>query len=523
MNKNLLNFSVQVYGELQEYNPTISIGRCRIFYKGLNRNGSFINDTFAEKLLNSLPYTPVKGIYVPENADYSTHGSENSQGRIYGIVPENPNMTWEVHMDEDGVSRTYACCDVYIFTALYEEARDILSKPESMELYPPSIKGEWTYIEGQKVFEFTDGCFFGLQVLGDEVEPCFEGAAFFTLSDKMEQAFEKLKKLESTFELNDIGGKVEMHEMNFKLSDGQIYQELFALLNPQFAETGEVKYGICEVSDEYALVRNYEEGTYEKVKYAIEADEEEVVVEETEPTSEETEETTEVTEATEEAIEETTEEVVEEAAEQTTEEVVEEVADHTCVDKKKKYVLQESAVCYMISVTETEKVSLESVQQLNGGTFEKIDEVFAKVPELESKVSEIENKNSDFEQNIAEKDSEISTLKAENESFTLKVSELEASLETANNSLEELVSYKLSIEKAEKQAIIDKYSEKLGAETMSKYTAETELNKVELEKELAFELVNASPSLFSNEADDGYVPTETPLTGIEAILSKYKK
>ena len=77
-----------------------------------------------------------------------------------------------------------------------------------MELYPPSIKGDWIYVDGQKVFQFTDACFFGLQVLGDEVEPCFEGAAFFTLNDKVEKAFEKLKALEAAFELEEKGGKV---------------------------------------------------------------------------------------------------------------------------------------------------------------------------------------------------------------------------------------------------------------------------------------------------------------------------
>jgi len=90
------------------------------------------------------------------------HGRERTQGRIYGIVPENPNFAWEQHIDEDGVARTYACADVLIFSALYPEAADIIGKPQSMELFADSIEGDWVYIKGRRYFKYTDGCFLGL-------------------------------------------------------------------------------------------------------------------------------------------------------------------------------------------------------------------------------------------------------------------------------------------------------------------------------------------------------------------------
>jgi hypothetical protein len=123
-----LEFPVTVYGNLEKYNDTISKGRCRIFYKGGNRNGTYITDEFAEKLLSSIPYAPVKGIYEGEEGDYTDHGEARNEGRIYGIVPENPNVTWEEHEDEDGEIRTYACVDVLIFTGLYSEANEIVGK-----------------------------------------------------------------------------------------------------------------------------------------------------------------------------------------------------------------------------------------------------------------------------------------------------------------------------------------------------------------------------------------------------------
>ena len=55
-------FSVQIYSEPEEYSQVLSKARCRIFYKRFNRNGTYITDEFAEKLISTIPYTPVKGI-----------------------------------------------------------------------------------------------------------------------------------------------------------------------------------------------------------------------------------------------------------------------------------------------------------------------------------------------------------------------------------------------------------------------------------------------------------------------------
>ena len=73
MDKALREFTVTIYGNLEKYNDVLSKARCRIFYKYENRNGTYISDEFAEKLLSSLPYAPVKGIYngksvTPEHA-----------------------------------------------------------------------------------------------------------------------------------------------------------------------------------------------------------------------------------------------------------------------------------------------------------------------------------------------------------------------------------------------------------------------------------------------------------------------
>ena len=258
MNKPLCEFTVQVYGELNKYNEVLSKARCRIFYKYENRNGTYITDEFAEKLISSLPYVPVKGIYSDE--DYTDHGARRDQGRIYGIVPENPNVAWEDFTDDDGITRTYACTDVLIFTAIYEEANDIIGKSQSMELYPPSLKYHEAIVHNKRYIVFDDGCFLGLQVLGDKVEPCFEGASFYTLQSTIEYTINQIKKY----------GGTKMPKINFKLSDDAKFSALWALLNPEFNEEGNwtISYGISAVYDDYALAVNYETGEMNRVYYS---------------------------------------------------------------------------------------------------------------------------------------------------------------------------------------------------------------------------------------------------------------
>jgi uncharacterized small protein (DUF1192 family) len=260
MKVNIKEFPICVYGQMERYNDVLSKARCRIFYKYENRNGTYITDDFAQKLINSLPYVPVKGIYNGE--DYTDHGYNRNEGRIYGIVPETTNFAWETHLDEDGVEREYACCDVLIFTALYEEANEIVGKAQSMELYEPSIKYHMAAVKGQKYVVFDDGCFLGLQALGDSVEPCFEGASFYTLQKSIEDTIQRIK------EYSAIGGQSEV-DIKFKLSDSQKHDAIWTLLNPNFCEEGDwvIDYAVYDIFDDYALVYRYETRQHERVYY----------------------------------------------------------------------------------------------------------------------------------------------------------------------------------------------------------------------------------------------------------------
>lgn len=324
-----LEFSVSIYGELEQYNQVLSKARCRIFYKYGNRNGTYITDEFAEKLLATLPYSPVKGIY--EYDDYTDHGEKRDEGRIYGIVPEQPNISWETHLDEDGVERTYACADVLIFTALYEEAAEILGKSQSMELYEPSIKFHKEIVDGQLYYVFEEGCFLGLQVLGEEVEPCFEGSSFYTLQNSIEDIIKKIEEVSKNY--TKKGGHEEMPILNFKLSDGEKYEALWSLLNDSYNEEGNwsISYTITAVYDEYALAYNYETGKHERVYYSKN-------------------------------------------------------------DETNSIAIDQKVEIFIMDITEKEKDTIETLRRLNGDTYELVNETLEHAAENEEKISDFNAK-----------------------------------------------------------------------------------------------------------------------------------
>lgn len=231
-------FNVQVYGNLEYYSPTISKARVRIFYRGLNRNYSYITEEFAEKLIQSLPYAPVKGIYDDEDEDFTSHGMVKSLGKAYGVVPENGNGQWERHIDNDGVERTYYCTDVLLWTSLYENAKKIPGKCQSMELYEPSIKGEWKEVGDSYAFEFAEGNFLGLQVLGtvdgEKVEPCFEGSAFYSSLDS-----EQKELIEQFSEIIKVAKNYNLQKEEKQMEDANIQTVETVEETTQITETQE--------------------------------------------------------------------------------------------------------------------------------------------------------------------------------------------------------------------------------------------------------------------------------------------
>lgn len=462
MNKEqMTSFSLSVYGNVTAFNEVLSQARCRIFYKGANRNGTFITDEFAEKLVSTLPYTPVKGIYDSMEDDFTDHGKQRYEGRIYGIVPENPNFAWEPHVDEDGVERIYACTDVYLFTGIYkQEALQIVDKAQSMELYADSIDGEWQFINGKRYFVFKEGRFLGLQALGDDYEPCFEGAAFYTFCESIKNTIEEFEQFKKALDESQLGGE----QMEFKLSDNQKLNMIWTLLNPNFNEEGGwvMDYSVCEVYDEYALVFNYAEGGYERVYYTKEDE-----------------------------------------------------TDSVALDRRE--------TAYILDVNEEEKRALDMLHSIRNNSFEHVDEYVVgledKITESDSKIEECNMTIATLQKENEEAAELYNTIKTEHDNSLVELEKLTQENEqlTSYKAAAELAKKEAILTKYSAQLdneTIDGFRGEL-----DNYTEEG------LEKELAFVLVQSKPAIFTTEEKvPNFVPKDDSHNGgIEEILSRYKK
>ena len=179
--------------------------------------------------------------------------------------------------------------------------------------------------------------------------------------------------------------------------------------------------------------------------------------------------------------------------------------------------ITEQKKVFVIDVTEEEMNALNTVRMLNGGTYENVNVAFEKVGELEEA-------NSNFEQKIEELNTSISTLETEKEQFTIQIEEANEQITSLTEEVNSLNSYKTEVENNEKQAVIDSYADLLNEEILAEYQAKiAEYSAIDLDKELAYELKKSNISVYTKEPGAQRIPKDVERTGIEAILSKYKK
>lgn len=201
-------------------NDLVTHVKLRVFYQGLTKDRRLFTEEFSNKLLASLPQTPVVGYWDDTTEDFLGH---NHTQFIYGYVPENAKFGFET--DPDGTK--WAVTEVVLFTGrgdnIGKVAQKIIGKKHSLELDSGSMKyavkrnpdGQMQHIELQ------DGKFVGLSVLGDNQTPAFEGSSFFTENVKVCELGKCVTEIKDKFSTflsntdNQIGGEdVKTEETN---------------------------------------------------------------------------------------------------------------------------------------------------------------------------------------------------------------------------------------------------------------------------------------------------------------------
>ena len=182
----------------------------KVLYLGGNRNGSYITKEVATQMAQTLPGTPIVGYYSENVDDFRDHGDQmiiDGDGikfkcltTPYGFVAPDTKVWFQDFEDTDEfgntIVRTYLMTEGYLWTKQYEEAQRVINegRPQSMELDNETLKGHWSTDNNRGIdfFIINDAIFSKLCILGEDVEPCFEGASVtapdvsskFTKNDK---------------------------------------------------------------------------------------------------------------------------------------------------------------------------------------------------------------------------------------------------------------------------------------------------------------------------------------------------
>lgn len=254
---------------------SVSKIQLKVFYKGTTPDHRTFTDEFSEKLLTTLPNTPVVAYYDEDKEDFLGH---NGEQYVYGFVPEAGEYTFE---EIDGA--TWAVTDISLFTQrndnIGEVARKIVGKQHSLELNPDTVEYEIITDDDGKFKEliFKEGDIIGLSVLGDDQAPGFTGSEFFERNDiksliaKYSNISEKILHSEQlVFTFNDGGA-----EMNFDLETlakmnsfmrktyDEKMQEVFDAVYEAF---GSYTY-VVQISEDAAVFLDYETGNYYRASY----------------------------------------------------------------------------------------------------------------------------------------------------------------------------------------------------------------------------------------------------------------
>ena len=178
-----------------DINPLMSKCEIKVLYLGENRNHSYITKEVAADMAKTLRGAPIVGYFREEKEDFADHGHRvilDDEGvkfecltKPYGFVSPDAQVWFQTFEDEDEfgntIEREYLMTTGYLWTGQFEECQVAVSegRPQSMELDEQTLDGNWsTNVKtGMDFFIINDAIFSKLCILGDDVEPCFEGSS----------------------------------------------------------------------------------------------------------------------------------------------------------------------------------------------------------------------------------------------------------------------------------------------------------------------------------------------------------
>lgn len=261
-------------------NPLISKCQIKVCWVGeeANRNRSIITKDVARDLANSLPGSPIVGYYNEEKEDFEEHNRiidiSNGKFRIkdttrpYGFVDLNAKVWFQKFLD-NGIEHEYLMTEGYLWTGQYPEAKRVIEKGnnQSMELDEKLINAHWTKDSNGKpqFFIINEAIISKLCILGENVEPCFEGSQITRVQYSFEDGFKEqlFSMIKEIKEILNEGGN-PMPEENIVVEEAVIEEPEVIVEEPEVVEEpAEIEEPIEEPTQEIEEPVAAEEETLE--------------------------------------------------------------------------------------------------------------------------------------------------------------------------------------------------------------------------------------------------------------------
>lgn len=259
-------------------NPLVSQCQIKVLYVGENRNGTVISKAVAVEMGKKLPGSPIVGYYNKEDQDFEGHNKDiewNGETydiidmtKPYGFIGENAHVWFQKFQDEDGVIRDYLLTEGYIWSGIYPESQRIIDKGnnQSMELDKDTLQGNWG-ISNQnngRVFIINDATITKLCILGENFEPCFEGAQITGSAQFGEYSLQNdLSKLREA--IAAMSKQIQEYERSSQMEDQVIQEQEQEVIETPEAENFE-KNEDNPIQDE----QQKSEETVEESQYSLE-------------------------------------------------------------------------------------------------------------------------------------------------------------------------------------------------------------------------------------------------------------
>ena len=185
-----------------DINPLMSTCDIKVLYLGKNRNHSYITKEVATEMAKTLRGCPIVGYFKEEQQDFRDHGEQvvmdesgihfNCLTTPYGFVAPDAKVWFQEFEDTDQfgnvTTREYLMTTGFLWTGQFPEIKEAVDegRPQSMELDEKTCEGNWATDNnsGLEFFIINDAIFSKLCILGEDVEPCFEGSSVKTTFTK---------------------------------------------------------------------------------------------------------------------------------------------------------------------------------------------------------------------------------------------------------------------------------------------------------------------------------------------------